>query len=92
MQITYKALDGSIKTAIVVGRPMANLLACKTTSRKRKPDALVHTDFVIEGDWQNFPMEDETFEGSAQPTDEVEGLCAANEMGLEIPEAVVISR
>jgi hypothetical protein len=92
MTITYKALDGSIKTAIVVGRPMAKLLACKTTSRKRKPDALVHADFVIEGDWQNFPMDAEEVCENSQPTDEVQGLSAANEMGLEIPSAVVISR
>ena len=92
MKIIYKTIVGEIKEATILNRPQAGLFACKTTPRKRKADLLIRHDMIISSGWEDFPIDEYDVAETSPTSEDVEGLCQANELGLDIPDAVVISR
>jgi len=92
MKITFKTISGEIKEATIMNRPQEGLFACKSTPRKRKADLLIRKEMITSSGWEDFPVDDYEVEENAPTTEEIEGLCQANELGLDIPNAVIISR
>lgn len=80
--IEYKTAQGELKAAFIVSRIDENLFSCKSSSRKRNPDLLIHADYILT-DVSDVKAEGvEICEGSAYAnTDEFAGLCQAAEIG-----------
>ena len=82
--IEIKNIENQITTVILEKRIDANMFSCKSSSRKRNADLLVHIDNILT-DVSNVTFENTTYTSSniqnVISQDEFDGLCQANEIG-----------
>lgn len=82
--VQYTAANGAIETAIIVNRIDQNMFACKSNSRKRSADLIVHLDYILT-DVSDITFEAPKFSDEKDgyfATDEFAGLCQAGALGL----------
>jgi len=82
--IEIKNRENKIATVILEKRIDASMFSCKSSSRKRKADLLVHIDYILT-DVSNITFENQKYTSSndqiPMSRDEFDGICQANEIG-----------
>ena len=82
--IKIKVANNQITTVILDKRIDANMFSCKSSSRKRNADLLVHIDNILT-DVSEVSFEEAIYTNSntqnVMSQDEFDGLCQANQIG-----------
>ena len=82
--IEIKNRENQITTVILEKRIDANFFSCKSSSRKRNADLIVHIDYILtdvsEVTFAN-PIYKSSNNQNIMSQDEFDGLCQANEIG-----------
>ena len=82
--IKIKVANNQITTVILDKRIDANMFSCKSSSRKRNADLLVHIDNILT-DVSEVSFEEAIYTNSniqnIMSQDEFDGLCQANQIG-----------
>ena len=82
--IEIRTANNQVATVILEKRIDVNMFSCKSSSRKRKADLLVHVDYILT-DVSGVAYKEPTFTNSnnqnVMSQDEFFGLCQANQIG-----------